>query len=71
MGSAATLFNGAESFDKIINILSTKDPIWNLVKIVQDVSPRRLKISDFILVHSIGARADNPKILKVAKQFTS
>ena len=30
-------FSGAESFEQIVNILSTEGPIWNLVKIVQDV----------------------------------
>ena len=34
MGMAATLFNGAESFIQIVNILSTAFPLWNQVKIV-------------------------------------
>ena len=36
LGMAAILFNGAEAFDQIVNILSTEDPVENLVKIVCD-----------------------------------
>ena len=45
---AAILFNGTEQFDQIANILSTESPMWNLMKIVQEVSERRrVKISQF------------------------
>ena len=35
MGMAAVLFNGMESFKQIDNILLTKGPMWNLVKIAR------------------------------------
>ena len=35
MGMAAVLFNGAEPFKQIDNILLTKGPMWNLVKIAR------------------------------------
>ena len=38
MGMAANLLNGAEPFQQIVNIFSTEDPMWNLVKTVQAVS---------------------------------
>ena len=33
MGMAAILLNVANTFEQIINILSTKGPMWNQVKI--------------------------------------
>ena len=41
MGMAAILFNGLEPFKQIVNILSTKRPMWNLVKIAQAVSEKK------------------------------
>ena len=41
MGMAAILFNGAEPLEQIVNILSTEDPMWNLVKTVQAVSEKK------------------------------
>ena len=38
---AAILFNGVELFKQIINILLTKGPMWNLVKIAQAVSGKK------------------------------
>ena len=37
MDMAAILFSGAEPFDQIVNILSTEGPMWNLMKIVQEL----------------------------------
>ena len=41
MGMAAILFNSAEQFEEIFNPLSTKDPLWNLVKIAQAGSEKK------------------------------
>ena len=41
MDIAAILFNGAEPFEQIDNILSTESPMWNLVKIAQTVSEKK------------------------------
>ena len=38
MGMTATLFNGAEPFEQIVNIPLTEGPMWNLTKIGQAVS---------------------------------
>ena len=40
---ATILFNGAEPIDQIVNILATEDPMWNLVKTVQEVSEKTFK----------------------------
>ena len=37
MGMAAISFDGMEPFEQIGNILLTKGPMWNLVKITQAV----------------------------------
>ena len=48
MGISAILFNGAEQFEQIVNILLTEGPMWNLVNTVQAVSEKKtLKISQF------------------------
>ena len=41
MGMATILFNGVEPFEQNGNILSTKGPMWNLVKIAQVVSEKK------------------------------
>ena len=41
MCMAAILFNGSEPFDKIDNSLSAVGPMWNLVKIVQEISTKK------------------------------
>ena len=51
MGMAAILFNGKEPFDQIVNILLTEGPMWNLVKIVQEVSEKMLKDSTILYKH--------------------
>ena len=43
MDMAAILLNGAEPFEQILNALSTKGPMWNLVWIAQTVSERSFK----------------------------
>ena len=48
MGMAATLFNGAEPFEHIVNIPSTEGPMWNQVKIGQAVSEKTFK--DFMIL---------------------
>ena len=37
MGMSSILFNGAEPFKQIVNILSTGGAMWNLMKTVQAV----------------------------------
>ena len=58
IGMAATLFNGAEAFEQIVNTLWTKGPIWNLMKIAQAVSEKTFLLN-FINVYKM-ARADKP-----------
>ena len=41
MDIVTILFNGAEPFEQIDNILSTESPMWNLVKIAQTVSEKK------------------------------
>ena len=41
MDMAAILFNGAEPFKQMVNILSTEGSIWNLVKIAQAISEKK------------------------------
>ena len=57
----AILFSGAQSFEQIDNILSTKVLMWNLVKIAQMVSEKKTfkNYTNFIQVCSPGAGADN------------
>ena len=69
MGMAANLFSGEESFEQIVNILSTEGPMWNLVKTVQAVSEKTFK--DFTILYmyrSQGQGQITPTILTVAKQ---
>ena len=49
MGMAAILFNGTEPFEQIVNIPSTEGPKWNLVKICQAVSEK--KMSDVMILY--------------------
>ena len=41
MGMAAILFNGAEPFEQIINIVLTEGPMWDLVKLFKRFQRRR------------------------------
>ena len=68
---AAILFNGAEPFEQIVNILSTESPMWNLVKTVQAVSEKKT-FKDFTIFYMYRAQRQGqiaPKTLTVAKQF--
>ena len=49
MGMAAILFSGAEPFEKIVSILSTECPMWDLVKIVPADSEKMFK--DFAIIY--------------------
>ena len=51
MGMAVILFNGAEPFEHIVNILSTEGPMWNLVKIGQVVSKKTFKDFSFLYMY--------------------
>ena len=46
----AILFNGADPFEQIINILSTDGPMWNLVKTVHEVSEKKT-FKDFTILY--------------------
>ena len=48
-GMAAILFNGAEPFEQIVNVLWTEGPMWNLVKIVQVILEMTFKIPWFYI----------------------
>ena len=50
MGMSAILFNSAEPFDQIANILSTEGPMQNLVKTVQAVS-EEMAFKDFPILY--------------------
>ena len=68
---AAILFDGKEPFQLVVNMLSTEDPMWKLVKIVQAVSEKKTFEAFTILYMYItqGQGHLTPKILMVAKQF--
>ena len=62
MGLAAILFKSEEPFEQIVNIPSTEGPIWNLKKMGQAVSEKKI-FTDFMILYlytSPGAMADNP-----------
>ena len=50
MATAAILVNSAEPFKRIVNILSTEGPMWNLVKTVQAVSEKKI-FKDFTILY--------------------
>ena len=50
MGMAAILFNDAEPFEQSVNIPSTEGPMWNLVKIGQVVSEKKM-FKDFMVLY--------------------
>ena len=51
MTMAAILFNGAKPFEQIVNIPSTKSPMWKLVKIGQGVSEKTIKDSMILYLY--------------------
>ena len=58
----AISFSGAEPFEQIVKTISTRGPMWNLVKIVQAVSEKKCKkIHNNIHVYSPRARTDSPQ----------
>ena len=67
---AVILFNGAEPFEKNINIVSTEGPMWNLVKTVQAVSEKKT-FKDFTILYMYKSQVQGqitPKILTVANE---
>ena len=42
MGMATILFNRAEPFKQIVNTLFTEGPMWNMEKIAQAVSEKKI-----------------------------
>ena len=42
MSTAAILSNGAEPFEQIVNIPSKEGPMWNLKKMGQTVSEKKM-----------------------------
>ena len=58
MDMAAILFNGAEPFEQIVNILSTEGPMWNLVKTVQAVSEKKT-FKDFTILYMYKAQGQS------------
>ena len=42
MGMTAILFSGAEPFEQIVNTHLTEGPMWNMVKIAQVVSEKKM-----------------------------
>ena len=56
MGMAVILFNGAQPFEQIVNIPSTEGPMWNLVKIGQAVSEKKMFKGSIFLKNIIQER---------------
>ena len=52
------VFNGAEPFEEIVNTLSTKGPMWNLVKIAQAISEKKTFKNNIILYMYIAKRQE-------------
>ena len=52
MDMATILFSGAEPFEKIVNTLSTDGLVWNLVKVAQLVSEKKLK-TNLTILHNL------------------
>ena len=50
MGMAGILFNGAEPFEQIVNIPLTEGPMWNLKKMDQVVSEKKM-FKDFMILY--------------------
>ena len=70
MGMAAILFNGAEPFDQIVNILSTEGPMWNLVYIVHAVSEKKTFKDFTILTRVVRRQRSSPERAdRIRKQF--
>ena len=63
MGLAVILFNDANPSEQIVNILSTKSIVRNLVKIGHVVLEKTFKDLTIIYIHAHrpGVREDNPQ----------
>ena len=71
MGTAATLFNDTKPCEQIVNTLSTKGPVRNLVKIAPAVSQKKAfkyYTMLYLLAQGQGQIATGDKILIVTKQ---
>ena len=65
MGMAAILL----PFKQIVNNLSTEDPMWNLVEIVQADSEKFKELTILYTYIAQRQRQTAPKTLTVTKQF--
>ena len=73
MGIAVILFNGTEPFDQIIIILSTEDPMWNLMKVIQEVWEKKT-LKDFTFLYMFIAQGQGQIIHEIwwyLNSFTS
>ena len=50
MGMVTILFNDAEPFEQSVNIPSTEGPMWNLVKVGQEVLEKKM-FRDFMVLY--------------------
>ena len=64
MGMAAILFSGVKPFEQTVNIPSKEGPMWNLVKIGQAVSEKKM-YKDFTILHMFIANGQGQIILKI------
>ena len=65
------MFSGVESVDQIVNILLAEGPMWNLMKIVSEVSEKK-RFKDFSLLYVYTAQRQEqitPEILTVSKHL--
>ena len=63
---AAILFNGVESFEQIVNTISTESPMWNLVKLAQAISEKKtLKSKILTLVAILDFRSAQSKLFSI------
>ena len=75
MGLAATLFNGVEPFEQIVNTPSIEVSMWNLVKIGRAVSEMKT-FKDYTILNTYTAKGQGRitsgyKSLIVTKMFTT
>ena len=60
---AAILFNGAKLFDQIVNNLLPEDPMWNRIKIAQEVSEKTFKNFTILYMYIVQGKGQvAPKI---------
>ena len=68
MGMAAILFSDAEPFEQSVNIPSTEDPIWNLVKVGQVVLEKKM-FTDFKVLYLYIAQGQGQITPTVGQNF--